>query len=197
VQNPVAEMKPGMSCSVEVLNEVVPDALVVPLQSVFLDGGETIAFATRGSSWERRLVQTGRSSQTLVEIAAGLAAGETVLLSAPPGFTPRPTERSIDLDATRFPPEAPAAPAGGAPSGASGEAGGARDSAAAGERGAGGAERGAGAPGAMRGAGGAERGAGGAERGPNGGGPGGGARGGRRGGARPPAAQDGGGSGSR
>jgi HlyD family secretion protein len=100
VLNPHPDMRPGMSCGIEVLSEIVPDALVVPLQSIFLDEGKTIAFVSRGTGHERREVKTGRSSQTLVEITAGLTAGEIVLLAPPAGFSPKaPPEPVVDPNA--------------------------------------------------------------------------------------------------
>jgi len=123
VLNPHPDMRPGMSCGVEILSEVVPDALVAPLQSIFLDEGKTIAFVVRGQGHEQRSVKTGRSSQTLVEIVEGLKSGETVLLSPPPGFTPRADEATKDL--TSFPEmQAPDAAAPAArPNGAGGAGG--------------------------------------------------------------------------
>jgi HlyD family secretion protein len=96
VSNPHPDMRPGMSCGIEILSDIVPDALVVPLQSIFVDEGKTIAFVVRGQSWDRRDVKTGRSSQTLVEIVEGLKEGESVLLSAPPGFSPKAAESIED-----------------------------------------------------------------------------------------------------
>ncbi len=106
VLKPDLEMRPGMSCGIEILSEVVPDALVVPLQSIFLDGDQTIVFLVQGEKSEKRTVKTGRSSQTLVEIVDGLKAGDTVLLAPPPGFTPKASDREKDL--STFPAMSPA-----------------------------------------------------------------------------------------
>lgn len=131
VLNPHADMRPGMSCGIEILSEVVPDALVTPLQTIFLDEGKTIAFVVRGEAWERRSVKTGRSSQTLVEVVEGLDVGETVLLAPPPGFTPKASDRAQEVDSfpamqADGPPGGPgaAAPAGTMPG--AGAAGGGR-----------------------------------------------------------------------
>jgi HlyD family secretion protein len=82
------ELRPGMSCSVEIYAGRVDDCLQVPLQSVFVDKGETIAFVAHDDRHERRVIQVGRSNEKVVEIVSGLEEGEEVLLSAPPGFTP-------------------------------------------------------------------------------------------------------------
>jgi len=142
VLNPHADMRPGMSCGIEILSEVVPDALVTPLQTIFLDEGKTIAFVVQGEQWERRSVKTGRSSQTLVEVVEGLEVGETVLLAPPPGFTPKASDRSQEVDSfpamqADGPPAGPGAvaPAGTMPgAGAAGGGRGPADAAGGGRR---------------------------------------------------------------
>ncbi|MCY2960829.1 MAG: HlyD family efflux transporter periplasmic adaptor subunit [Planctomycetota bacterium] len=129
VLKPDLEMRPGMSCGIEILSEVVQDALVVPLQSIFLDEGKTVAFVVKGERWEQRPVKTGRSSQTLVEIVEGLTVGDTVLLAPPPGFTPKASDREQDLStfpAMQAPDAAAPAGRGGMPAGAPGAGGGER-----------------------------------------------------------------------
>jgi len=149
VLKPDLEMRPGMSCGIEILSEVVNDALVVPLQSIFLDEGKTIAFVVTGESSEQRFVKTGRSSQTLVEVIEGLKQGEKVLLAPPPAFRPKASEREQDL--STFPDMLPAdaAPPGAMPGAAGGR--GARGGTPEGAPGAGGGERRARPDGAARG----------------------------------------------
>ncbi len=121
VTNPHVDMRPGMSCGIEILSDIVPEALVVPLQAIFVDEGKTIAFVVKGESWERRDVKTGRSSQTLVEILDGLKESESVLLASPPGFTPKAAENTEDKSsftpttAAEAAAAAAAAAAGGSP----------------------------------------------------------------------------------
>lgn len=141
VLNPHIDMRPGMSCGIEILSEVVPDALVAPLQAIFLDGDQTIAFVVHGEETENRVVKTGRSSQTLVEVTDGLKVGEVVLLAPPVGFSPKASERSPD------PTSFPSAEAAGAPAGERGEGRGAGTPDADGGRAQRGGDRGsAGAP---------------------------------------------------
>jgi len=84
------EMRPGMSCSVEILSDLIEDCLQVPVQSVVLNEGRTIAFvAAAAGSVEQRMVKVGRASETFVEVIEGLKEGEEVLLAPPPGFTPK------------------------------------------------------------------------------------------------------------
>ncbi len=81
------DMRPGMNCSIEILAEVIPDALYVPLQAVFMQGGDTIAFVDTGVRPEQRSVKVGKSSEKWVQILSGLSAGEPVLLTPPAGFS--------------------------------------------------------------------------------------------------------------
>jgi HlyD family secretion protein len=83
------EMRPGMSCAIEILVEDIADALYVPVQSVFRDGDETVAFVSRGGEVETRRVGVGRYNDRWVQITSGLEQGEVVLMSAPPGFSPQ------------------------------------------------------------------------------------------------------------
>lgn len=90
------EIRPGMSCRAEVHTQTSEDALAVPLQAVQYDeqatgsgggdaAGEAVAgeeqayvFVVRDGKVARRDVSTGISSDSHIEITAGLAAGEQV-----------------------------------------------------------------------------------------------------------------------
>lgn len=100
VQDPVLEMRPGMSCSIEILSDTIIDCLSVPLQAIILDKGKTTAFVVKGSTHEQREVTVGRSNDSKVEVVSGLQAGDEVLLSPPPGFTPQGAEETPNGAAT-------------------------------------------------------------------------------------------------
>ncbi len=107
-------MRPGMSCSVEVLVEELPDALHVPVQSIFVDKGEPVAFVATPGEIELRKVVVGQRNEAWVEILEGLKENEIVLLSQPDGFQLEPArEQSTEPPGT-----------GGGPEGAAGEGGG-------------------------------------------------------------------------
>ncbi len=80
------ELKPGMSCNVEILVDSIDNALAVPVQAVYRSGGNTISFV----NGEARSVKIGRSSETWAEILEGLTEGEVVAMSPPAGFKPEP-----------------------------------------------------------------------------------------------------------
>jgi HlyD family secretion protein len=97
------EMRPGMSCNIEILTDEIPDTLYVPLQSVITQKGDTIAFVAGGDAVEQRKVKVGRNNDKWVEIEDGLKEGEVVLLSPPPGFLP---EGKSTADVAREPGDA-------------------------------------------------------------------------------------------
>jgi RND family efflux transporter MFP subunit len=87
-------LRPGMSCSVEILVDEIEDATYVPVQAVFLDGGEPICFVSAGGSVELRKVETGENNGKQVVIEGGLEPGEVVLLALPQGVELRPAVES-------------------------------------------------------------------------------------------------------
>jgi len=86
----IIEMRPGMSCNVEILIEDLKDVLYVPRQCVLLDGGETIVFMQQGKDSVRRKVEVGLDNAKWVSIESGLVVGDTVLLAPPANFDPAP-----------------------------------------------------------------------------------------------------------
>ena len=78
-------VRPGMSARAEIYTESSEDALAVPLQSVLYDAeDETGAeqpylFAVEDGHAVRRNVTVGLSSDSLMEITAGVAAGDRVV----------------------------------------------------------------------------------------------------------------------
>ncbi|HEX6883399.1 MAG TPA: efflux RND transporter periplasmic adaptor subunit [Planctomycetota bacterium] len=87
IDDAVPEMRPGMSCAIEILVEEIPDTLFVPVQSIFRRGQETLAFVERGGTSEQRGVAVGRYNDRWVQVLDGLAEGEVVLLAPPVGFS--------------------------------------------------------------------------------------------------------------
>lgn len=85
-----ADMRPGMSCSIEILVDELTDALTVPVQAVRLDAGAQVCFVSKAGTVEKRRVEVGPNNGKLVAIDSGLSEGEVVLLSPPPGTTLAP-----------------------------------------------------------------------------------------------------------
>ncbi|MFN0242046.1 MAG: efflux RND transporter periplasmic adaptor subunit [Planctomycetota bacterium] len=89
-----ADMRPGMSCGIEILADQIDSCLYVPVQCVVHQRGETIAFVAQVASTEERKVKVGRSNDKFVEVLTGLAEDEEVLLAPPAGFQPADVERT-------------------------------------------------------------------------------------------------------
>ena len=102
------EMRPGMSCSVEILVKEIPDALFVPVQAVFRTGGKTVCFI----GGEQRAVEIGDASEKWVEILSGVEEGEIVELSPPRDFKPEPAPPTA-IEAKGGPPAGGSKPASG------------------------------------------------------------------------------------
>lgn len=82
------DMRPGMSCAIEILVEDIADTLYVPVQAIFRSGGDQLAFVTGATGNAERVVKTGRFNDKWVQVLEGLKEGEQVLLAPPPGFSP-------------------------------------------------------------------------------------------------------------
>ncbi len=85
-----SRMRPGMSCSVEILVDQIQGALYVPVQCIFADGESHVAFAKEKGGIVKRKVEVGQNNAKWVEVLAGLSEGEIVFLSQPPGFNLAP-----------------------------------------------------------------------------------------------------------
>jgi len=137
IADPVPEMRPGMSCSIEIQVEDISDTLFVPVQAVFRRGSDNLAFVDHGGSSEERAVEVGRYNDRWVQVLSGLSEGEVVLLSPPSGFEPEAEEPTAPDAAPGATPGAPAVATPGAvpaPGGAH-TAQGPADASAAAERG--------------------------------------------------------------
>ncbi|MBK7643544.1 MAG: HlyD family efflux transporter periplasmic adaptor subunit [Planctomycetes bacterium] len=114
------DMRPGMSCQIEILSAQIEDCLYVPVQCIVLDKGETTAFLHTGAHPEQVRVKVGRSNEKFVEVTEGLKENDEVLLAPPPGFVPAQAEdKPSDMPkAAQMPNAAPGAAPGAAPSAA-------------------------------------------------------------------------------
>ena len=78
------DIRPGMNCSGEIYIREIPETLAVPIQAVHTEGGEHFVYVKADSGKVRKQpIRMGGSSDTLVQIKAGLDAGTQVLLRNP------------------------------------------------------------------------------------------------------------------
>ena len=127
-------MRPGMSCSIEILVDDLPDALHVPVQAVFVDAGHPVALVPRREDVEKRPIEVGQNNGKWVEVLSGLEQDETVLLSLPAGLTLEPApDEPQPMDTAEWPrSKREDGPSGGMSSASTkGERGGKREDAAA------------------------------------------------------------------
>lgn len=114
ILNPITEMRPGMSCKVEILVDIIENAIQVPVQTVFRNGGKTICFVDHPDGPKEVAVKVGRDNDKWVEIVEGLSEGQTVMMAPPTGFkleaapanSPRPERMSEEGAIPGIPTEA-------------------------------------------------------------------------------------------
>lgn len=86
VPEPVPELKPGMTASVEILLQDVPDALTVPTSALMTDdGASTFVYVVTDpetQAVERRAVTVGAQSASEAVVEGGVAEGDLVVVDA-------------------------------------------------------------------------------------------------------------------
>jgi len=76
-------MRVGSALRAEIVTGGIDNGFVVPAQAVYGDAERSYVYIVDGGRSERRDVELGRRSPDLVEVTAGLAAGERVSLVPP------------------------------------------------------------------------------------------------------------------
>jgi multidrug efflux pump subunit AcrA (membrane-fusion protein) len=74
-------LRPGMSVEVDMISETVSDVIFVPVEALYVKEGDVYCQVKKAAGQEERIVRTGRSSSSFVEITEGLKSGDKVLLS--------------------------------------------------------------------------------------------------------------------
>lgn len=86
VPEPVPELKPGMTASVEILLQDVPDALTVPTSALMTDDGASyylyVMTDPETQAVERRAVTVGAQSASEAVVEGGVAEGDLVVADA-------------------------------------------------------------------------------------------------------------------
>ncbi len=77
-------LRSGMNCKAEIIVEQHNDTVYVPVQTVLRVGGQPTVYVLQDDgSTEERKVEIGLDDNSMVRIASGLKAGESVLLTPP------------------------------------------------------------------------------------------------------------------
>ena len=79
VNNPQNRYRPGLFARVEVAVGKAPDVIAVPESAILDIEGQPSLFIAKADGYQRRPVQTGRTSAGMVEIRAGLKTGQDVV----------------------------------------------------------------------------------------------------------------------
>ncbi|MFQ6003808.1 MAG: efflux RND transporter periplasmic adaptor subunit, partial [Candidatus Zixiibacteriota bacterium] len=75
-------LKPGMTASCQIITDRIPDALYVPVESVFEKEGKTVVYVLTSSAKSRE-VEVGQKNSDYIVIKKGLKEGERVTLRDP------------------------------------------------------------------------------------------------------------------
>jgi biotin carboxyl carrier protein len=76
-------LRPGLLADVEIIVDKVPNALSVPLQSVFEKDGKPVVYVKNGNRFEPREIKPLKRSENVMIIAEGVKAGETIAMANP------------------------------------------------------------------------------------------------------------------
>ena len=78
-------LRPGLLADVEITVDKIPDAISVPNQAVFEKGDRRVVFVQKAADgrFEERVVKLAKRSESVMVIADGLKAGETIALADP------------------------------------------------------------------------------------------------------------------
>lgn len=79
IDNPGAELRPGMLARVSFPMERRTNVLAVPSQALVIESGVQYAYVAAGGAVKKVAVQTGIADETMTEITAGLSEGDLVI----------------------------------------------------------------------------------------------------------------------
>lgn len=77
--NPKDELKDGMSCVLQVLNEQSGENVIIPYRAVIEQMGEFFVFVAKDSVAEQRKIQLGPKLRDRIVVAEGVKGGEKVI----------------------------------------------------------------------------------------------------------------------
>ena len=83
MEQPDDRLRPGMTATVRVKVERVPDCVVIPPETVFEKGGRLVVYVLEGNRYMERQVHIARRSETQIMISSGLEPGERIAAKDP------------------------------------------------------------------------------------------------------------------
>lgn len=81
VNDPSRQLKPGMFARLQIVYDVHENALLVPKEAILAEDAESAIFVVKDQLAYRRIVQTGYTNRTHIEVLSGVDAGDTVVIT--------------------------------------------------------------------------------------------------------------------
>lgn len=109
LQDPAGLLRPGMSAEARIVTARVPDAVLIPTESVVRAGGGMAAYVIdpEGKA-ELRPIRPGERGETRLEVLDGLAVGERVVVEGLARLRPGAMVQVLETEPTADPAAAPA-----------------------------------------------------------------------------------------
>lgn len=98
------DLKPGMTAHVEIYLEPRSNVLTVPIEAVTQEEGQDYCYVAREDGLERRKIELGQATDSLLEVAEGLREGEQVVLNPVLAEVAGDTSEGPDASADPTPP---------------------------------------------------------------------------------------------
>jgi multidrug resistance efflux pump len=76
-------LMPGMTVNVKVIVDKLPNVLYIPLEATFKKDNVEYVFVKKGTSFEKRVIETGKVNNDYIIIAKGLEEGDVLALADP------------------------------------------------------------------------------------------------------------------
>lgn len=76
-------LRPGMSATIRVAVESIPNSILIPVKAAFSKEGRTVAYVFHGGKFEERTIEVSQRSSEEAVVTRGLASGERVALQDP------------------------------------------------------------------------------------------------------------------
>jgi RND family efflux transporter MFP subunit len=94
-------LRAGQFVSVDIVTETLAERITVPRTAVLVDGPQSRVFVLQGGQATERTVTLGVSEGDRVEIAEGIARGDTVVVVGQENLRPNARVRLVELNGAR------------------------------------------------------------------------------------------------
>jgi HlyD family secretion protein len=85
IDEPAPDLRSGMTASVTIHCQSIPDSIQAPVQSVFAHGGKYYAFLYAAGAWEARPIECGPTNDKFFVVEKGLEVGDRIAMN-PRGY---------------------------------------------------------------------------------------------------------------